>query len=62
MRIYNYIKDGICEPIVADNHKEADRKFIQTFDIKIDEIEKENKDQLNLFDDLDNFFDKNDAY
>ena len=56
MRVYNYIKDSICEPVVADSRSEADALFVKTFEVKIDEIQKENKNQLNLFDDLDNFF------
>jgi hypothetical protein len=60
MRIYNYIKDSICEPVVADSRSEADALFVKTFEVKIDEIQKENKNQLNLFDDLDNFFGKHD--
>ena len=54
MRIYNYIKDSICEPVVADSRSEADALFVKTFEVKIDETQ--NKNQLNLFDDLDNFF------
>ena len=47
MRIYNYIKDGICEQILAETHKEADKKFIETFDIRIDEVQRDNdKDQF----------------
>ena len=56
MRVYNYIKDSICEPVVAGSRSEADALFVKTFEVKIDEIQKENKNQLNLFDDLDNFF------
>ena len=50
MRIYNYIKNGICEPIAAETHKEADRKFIETFDIKIDEVQRDNDKEQFKFD------------
>ena len=60
MRVYNYIKYSICEQVVADSRSEADALFVKTFEVKIDEIQKENKNQLNLFDDLDNFFGKHD--
>ena len=58
MRIYNYIKDGICEPIAAETHKEADRKFIKTFDIKIDEVQRDNDKEQFKFD----FYETNDRY
>ena len=58
MRIYNYIKDGICEPIAAETHKEADRKFIETFDIKIDEVQRDNDKEQFKFD----FYETNDRY
>ena len=46
MKIFNYIKDGICEPIVAETRKEANEFFIATFDVKIDEVKTDNdKDQ-----------------
>ena len=47
MKIYNYIKDSVCEPIAADNRKEADSMFISGFDVRIDEVQKDNdKDQF----------------
>ena len=58
MKIYNYIKDGICEPIAAETHKEADRKFIETFDIKIDEVQRDNDKEQFKFD----FYETNDRY
>ena len=58
MRIYSYIKDGICEPIAAETHKEADRKFIETFDIKIDEVQRDNDKEQFKFD----FYETNDRY
>jgi hypothetical protein len=42
MKIYNYIKDGICEPIVAENRKEADELFVSTFKVEINDIQKDN--------------------
>lgn len=46
MKIFNYIKDGICEPIAAKTRKEANELFIATFDVKIDEVKTDNdKDQ-----------------
>ena len=42
MKIFNYIKDGICEPIVAETRKEANELFIATFDVKIDEVKTDN--------------------
>ena len=56
MRIYTYIKDGICEPILAETHKEADKKFIETFDIKIDEVQRDNDKEQFKFD----FYETND--
>ena len=56
MRIYNYIKNGISEPIVAETHKEADKKFIETFDIKIDEVQRDNDKEQYKFD----FYETND--
>lgn len=58
MRIYNYIKDGICEPIAAETNKEADKKFIETFDIKIDEVQRDNDKEQFKFD----FYETNDRY
>jgi|TARA_R100000322_G_scaffold68091_1_gene42660 hypothetical protein len=46
LKIFNYIKDGICEPITAETRKEANELFIATFDVKIDEVKTDNdKDQ-----------------
>ena len=42
MKIYNYIKDVICEPIVAENRKEADELFVSTFKVEINDIQKDN--------------------
>ena len=42
MKIYNYIKDGICEPIVAENRKEADELFVSTFKVEINDVQKDN--------------------
>ena len=56
MRIYNYIKNGISEPIAAETHKEADKKFIETFDIKIDEVQRDNDKEQYKFD----FYETND--
>ena len=42
MKIYNYIKDGIGEPIVAENRKEADELFVSTFKVEINDIQKDN--------------------
>ena len=42
MKIYNYIKDAICEPIVAENRKEADELFVSTFKVEINDIQKDN--------------------
>jgi hypothetical protein len=58
MRIYNYIKDGICEPIAAETNKEANKKFIETFDIKIDEVQRDNDKEQFKFD----FYETNDRY
>ena len=41
MKIYNYIKHDICEPIAAENRKEADLMFISGFKVETDEIKKE---------------------
>jgi hypothetical protein len=38
VKIYNYIKGGVCEPILAETRPEADKIFIKTFDIEIDDI------------------------
>lgn len=47
MKIYNYIKHDICEPIAAENRKEADLMFISGFKVETDEIKKEDdKDQF----------------
>jgi hypothetical protein len=42
LKIFNYIKDGICEPITAETRKEANELFIATFDVKIDEVKTDN--------------------
>ena len=47
MRIYNYIKDSICEPVEADNRRQADSMFISGFKVEVDEITIDNdKDQF----------------
>ena len=47
MKIYNYIKDDTCEPIAAENRKEADSMFISGFKVETDEVKKEDdKDQF----------------
>ena len=50
MKIYNYIKDSVCEPIAADNRKEADSMFISGFDVRIDEVQKDNDKEQYKFD------------
>ena len=47
MKIYNYIKNDICEPIAAENRKEADSMFISGFKVETDEVKTEDdKDQF----------------
>ena len=46
MKIYNYIKDSVCEPIAADSRKQADSMFISGFDIRVDEVQNDNYTQL----------------
>ena len=41
MKIYNYIKEGICEPILAETRLEADKIFIKTFKIEINKIQQD---------------------
>tara|TARA_B100000029_G_C16941704_1_gene729069 strand:+ start:118 stop:288 length:171 start_codon:yes stop_codon:yes gene_type:complete len=56
MKIYNYIKDNLCEPIAADSRKEADSMFISGFNVRVDEIQKDNdKDQFKF-----DFYETND--
>ena len=56
MKIYNYIKHDICEPIAAENRKEADLMFISGFKVETDEIKKEDdKDQFKF-----DFYETND--
>ncbi len=56
MKIYNYIKDSVCEPIAADNRKEADSMFISGFSVRIDEVQKDNDKEQYKFD----FYETND--
>lgn len=47
MKIFNYIKDNICEPVEADNRRQADSMFISGFKVEVDEITIDNdKDQF----------------
>ena len=47
MKIYNYIKNDICEPIAAENRAEADSMFISGFKVETDEAKKDDdKDQF----------------
>tara|TARA_Y100000310_G_scaffold28683_1_gene27303 strand:- start:103 stop:282 length:180 start_codon:yes stop_codon:yes gene_type:complete len=47
MKIYNYIKDNICEPVEADNRRQADSMFISGFKVEVDEMIIDNdKDQF----------------
>ena len=49
MKIFNYIKHDICEPIAAENRKEADSMFISGFKVETDEVKKEDdKDQFKI--------------
>ena len=47
MKIFNYIKDNICEPVEADNRRQADSMFISGFKVEVDEMTIDNdKDQF----------------
>ena len=47
MKIFNYIKDNICEPVEADNRRQADSMFISGFKVEVDEMIIDNdKDQF----------------
>jgi len=47
MKIFNYIKDDICEPVEADNRRQADSMFISGFKVEVDEMTIDNdKDQF----------------
>lgn len=47
MKIFNYIKDSICEPVEADNRRQADSMFISGFKVEVDEMIIDNdKDQF----------------
>ena len=47
MKIFNYIKDSICEPVEADNRRQADSMFISGFKVEVDEMTIDNdKDQF----------------
>jgi len=47
MKIFNYIKDNICEPVEANNRKQADSMFISGFKVEVDEMTIDNdKDQF----------------
>ena len=47
MKIFNYIKDNICEPVEADNRRQADSMFISGVKVEVDEITIDNdKDQF----------------
>ena len=56
MKIYNYIKDSVCEPIAADSRKQADSMFISGFDIRVDEVQNDNDKNQYKFD----FYETND--
>lgn len=45
MKIYNYIRDDFCIPIVADSRSEADSLFIKEHSVKINEIPDKPDDQ-----------------
>jgi len=56
MKIYNYIKDNICEPIAAENRADADSMFMSGFKVETDEIKKDDdKDQFKF-----DFYETND--
>ena len=47
MKIFNYIKDNIREPVEADNRRQADSMFISGFKVEVDEMTIDNdKDQF----------------
>ena len=47
MKIFNNIKDNICEPVEADNRRQADSMFISGFKVEVDEMTIDNdKDQF----------------
>jgi len=51
MKIFNYIKDEVCIPIVANDIKEAHDAFFEAegYRIKVETIKVEDKNQLDLF-------------
>ena len=56
MKIFNYIKDNICEPVEADNRRQADSMFISGFKVEVDEVVANNdKDQFKF-----DFYETND--
>ena len=46
MKIFNYIKDNICEPVEADNRRQADSMFISGFKVEVDEMTIDNNMKL----------------
>jgi hypothetical protein len=49
MKVYNYIRDGFCIPIVADSRPEADSLFIKEHSVKVDKVP-DNPDDQYCFD------------
>ena len=56
MKNLNYIKDSICEPVEADNRRQADSMFISGFKVEVDEIIIDNDKEQFKFD----FYETND--
>lgn len=50
MKIFNYIKDNICEPVEANNRKQADSMFISGFKVEVDEMTIDNDKEQFKFD------------
>ena len=50
MKIFNYIKDNICEPVEADNRRQADSMFISGFKVEVDEMTIDNDKEQFKFD------------